>query len=59
MRLIRGETPTADDLSTLRSIAALGKVKDRHVERVFNPDRKDPHLGTAEAGAGSMTRGLK
>jgi hypothetical protein len=43
VRLIRGETPTAGDLSKLRlrSIDALLKVKSRHVERVFNPDLKD------------------
>jgi hypothetical protein len=35
LRLIRGETSTAGDLSTLRSISALVKVKNRHVERVF------------------------
>jgi len=36
--------------------ARIGMLRaiNRHVERVFNPDRKDPHLGTAEAGAGSM-----
>ena len=32
---------------------------NRHVERVFNPDRKEHPLGTAAAGTGSMTRGLK
>jgi hypothetical protein len=35
------------------------RALNRHVERLFNPDRKDPHLGAAEARAGSMTRGLK
>jgi hypothetical protein len=28
---------------------------NRHVERVFNADRKEHHLGQAQAGAGSMT----
>ena len=30
------------------------RALNRHVERVFNPDRKGHALGTAEAGAGSM-----
>jgi hypothetical protein len=36
--------------------ARIGMLRalNRHVERVFNPDRKDHHLGTPEAGKGSM-----
>jgi hypothetical protein len=46
MKLILGETPTAGDLSTRpgRSPHCV-KAKNRHVERVFNPDRKDHHWG--------------
>ena len=34
-------------------IATLRAV-NRHVERVFNPDRKDHYWGTADAGEGPM-----
>jgi hypothetical protein len=34
------------------------RALNRNVERVFNPDKR-PALGTAEAGAGSVTRDLK
>jgi len=32
----------------------MPRTLNRHVERVFNPDRKDPHCGMAQAGEGSM-----
>jgi hypothetical protein len=32
------------------------RALNRDVERVFNPDRKESALGTAQASAGSMTR---
>jgi len=37
--------------------ARIGMLRalNRHVERAFSPDRKEPALGTAEAGKGSMT----
>jgi hypothetical protein len=35
--------------------ARIGVI-NRHVERMFNPDRKDPALGASEVGKGSMTR---
>ena len=31
------------------------RALNRHVERVFNPDRKEHHWGPAEIGEGSMT----
>ena len=38
-------------------LARIGVMRalNRHVERVFNPDRKDPLLGKAETGAGPIT----
>ena len=38
--------------------ARIGVLRalNRKVERVFNADRKDYHLGTAEAGKGPTTR---
>jgi hypothetical protein len=37
--------------------ARIGVMRalNRHAERVFDPSRKDPPLGKAQAGAGSMT----
>jgi hypothetical protein len=32
------------------------RALNRHVERVFNPDRKDPHWGLAQAGEGSIVK---
>jgi hypothetical protein len=31
---------------------ALNRYVNRYVERVFNPDRKEPSLGPAETGEG-------
>jgi hypothetical protein len=41
--------------------ARIGVMRalNRHVKRVFHPRPERPALGTSEAGAGSMTRGLK
>jgi len=38
--------------------ARIGVMRalNRHVERVFDPSRKDSSLGPPEAGEGSMTR---
>jgi hypothetical protein len=37
--------------------ARIGVMRalNRHVERVFDPSRKDKHLGRRKLGAGSMT----
>jgi hypothetical protein len=42
---------------TMFARIGLMRALNRHVERVFNADRERPALGTAEAGAGSMTQG--
>ena len=46
-----------DDLHGPTIFARIGMMRalNRHVERVFNPSRKDHPLGPPEARAGSMT----
>ena len=54
-RLLPNLTPSRRGSFSSRRMGLLLAL-NRHVERVFNPDRKDHHWGAPEAGAGSMTR---
>jgi hypothetical protein len=40
---------------TMMARIGVMKALNRHVERVFNPDRKDTHWGEAEAEEGPVT----
>ncbi len=42
------------DGPTMFARIGIMRALNRHVEREFNPDRKDHHLGTPQAGARSM-----
>jgi hypothetical protein len=42
------------DGPTMFARIGVMRATNRHVERVIDPSRKDHHLGTPEAGAGSM-----
>jgi hypothetical protein len=39
---------------TMFARIGIMRALNRHVERVFNPDRKDHHWGRAQTGAGSV-----